>query len=290
MTLTASFRTRISSYASCLALGYAALLASSMLVCLPTLAALSDVGVGRLPAGDRALFEPGALLLLEVVRVGRTRLIGGLESSALSAVFASLLTLPVAAALMVRLERPERRAWGPWLAGAVHPLPSFLMLGGVTTLCRAGVLVLLGFSAVRYHDVVLLAFGRKPADLTLLAAALVAMLLLALLGALQDLARAVVVTQRVDGYSALQRGLLLARRHTPRWLLPWSAAAGGTLAAVLIVAMAGAVFDLGRSDAGIAAARFLVCQTAVVIALASRIWWFDRALRLARVYARAPIA
>jgi hypothetical protein len=290
MSTSASLGRGFARYACCLALSYIALLVSSILVCLPTLAVLRDLGIGRLPGGDRTLFEPGALLLLEAVRIGRTQLAGSLESSALSAVLASLCTLPVVAAVMVRLAGPERTAWRLWLGGAVRPLPAFLMLGGVTMLCRAGVSILLGFSAVRYHDVMLAAFGAKPADLTLIATVLVGMLLLATLGALQDLARAVAVTHRVDGYSALQQGLLLARQRTLRWILPWSVAAAGTLAAMLIVAAAAAVFDLSSAGAGTPAVWFLVCQAAVVVALASRIWWFDRALRLARVYARAPIA
>jgi hypothetical protein len=286
MTRQTSSGTRVSSYASCLALGYAALLASSMLVCFPTVAALSELGVGSLPTGDRALFEPGALLLFEVVRVGQARLTSSLGSSALSAVLAALLTLPVAAAVMVRLAHPAPMAWRLWLARAVSPVPTFLMLGGVTMLCRAGVLVLLGFSAARYHDVVFVAFGREPAELALVAAALVVLLVMAVLGALQDLARAVAVAHHAGGFSALRHGLLLARRRALRWLLPWSVAVAATLAAVLMVATAAAVFDLSRPGAWRPAAQFLVCQTAVVMALATRIWWFDRALRLARELSR----
>ncbi|MBN1610245.1 MAG: hypothetical protein JW940_26695 [Polyangiaceae bacterium] len=290
MTLLTRLSRRISSYASCVALGYAALLASSVLLCIPTLAVLSELGVGRLPTGDRSLFEPGALLLFEVVRIGRARLTSSLESSALSAALTSLLALPVAAAVMVRLERPGRTAWRLWLACAVRPLSTFLLIGGVTMLCRACVLVLLGFSAAHYRDVVFIAFGAKPADLTLLALALVAMVLMALLGVLQDLARAAAVTHQADGYSALGCALLLARRHVLRWLVPWSIAAAGTLAALLVVATATALFDLSRAGVWRPAAHFLVCQTAIVLAFASRIWWLDRALRLVRVYARAPMA
>jgi hypothetical protein len=290
MILPASSRARISHAASCVALCYAALLASSVLACLPTVTLLDELGVGRLPGGERALFEPGALLLLEVVRLGWARFARSLASSALVMVLTTLLTLPVTAAVMVRLERPEKTAWRPWLAGAVRSLPTFLMLGGITLLCRAGVLVLIGLSAARYHDVVLVAFGDKPADLALVAAAVVTMLLLGVLGALQDLARAVAVTHSADSYSALQHGLQMAWRRPLRWALPWSAATAFTLAAMLVPAGAVAVFDVSRPGAWTPVAQLLVCQTATVLALTSRIWWFDRALRLARTYARAPIA
>jgi hypothetical protein len=274
--------TRVSSYAPCLGLSYVALVGSSTLVAFPILAALARIGVGRLPEGDRALFEPGALMLLEIVRLGRPWLARAFEASAILAVASSLTTLPITAAVMVRLMHEKPPQWRVWLGRTLGRVPTFLLLGGVTMLARATVLVVLAVSAARYHDMLRVTSGSRAADLPLLAGTLLATLIVALLGAFQDLTRAVAVARQADGYGALTGGLSIVRHRPLRWLLPWLAAAGGTLAAALVTAWSAAAFDLSRDGAWRASTDFLLTQVAVAMALTTRVWWFDRALQLAR--------
>lgn len=282
MTLRTPSETAIATYASCVALGYTALLAAGAVVTQPTLTALSELGTGALPDGDRVLFEPGALLLLEVLRMGRARLASVLGSTAVLVVVTTLTLVPVSAALMVRLQHRRALPWRAWLAHTLSRVPTFLVLGGVTMLARASILVLLVFSATHYHDILLLAVSPRAADLTLLGGGLLVGLAMGVLGGCQDLARAVAITQAAFGWDALRGGLSLARRYPLRCVAPWLIANSVTLGATLVVAWSAAAFDLSGPGACRPLADFLLSQAAIAVALLARIWWFDRALRLAR--------
>lgn len=81
-------------------------------IALPLIGVVAGSGVGRLPGGDRALFEPGAMFLLELLRQKEGALSGALRASLILALIALILrTLPLTF-LFCALSDPERSPSG----------------------------------------------------------------------------------------------------------------------------------------------------------------------------------
>ena len=162
---------------------------ASALLALPVSGAVYGTGIGRLPNGDRALFEPGGSMLLETLRALLPQA-GSLVTNALLTSFAlaALLVVPHAI-LLTALARAERRAVSAIAADAVARLPALYSLSALGFLAKCLLFSLCFMLAGFARDSVA---GSNPRAQDLLFVAVAALGALGWIagGALTDLARA----------------------------------------------------------------------------------------------------
>jgi hypothetical protein len=114
---------------------------------LPVVGALAGTGVNDFPRGDRSLFEPGGLMLLESMRALLPQMSGLGTTSFVSAfLFSAFLVVPHAV-LLAAMSRGEKRKVSEVVAQAVARLPSLysLTIAGFLLKCLVfGGLILCG--------------------------------------------------------------------------------------------------------------------------------------------------
>ena len=219
------------------------------------------------------------MLLLESLRLGGQRLLGALRASALLFVVALAANIQIAAAIMTRLvdadgESP-RKAFGIFSA---HFLP-FLMLAGIASLARVSSLLLALLFGTVLHDALGPLLGERVADTALLLAFVLGWIVIALIGFLQDVSRAVVVHRRCSGWSALALGLQVVSSAPGRLLGAWVQCCVWSFAILATALAVGSILSSG--DAGHAAWTLHVglLQPAVFAMVGFRVWWLVQALR-----------
>jgi hypothetical protein len=104
--------------------------ASGWVVAFPIVAALSALGVGSLPGGDRALFAPGGLLLVETLRVGEVPLRAAAQASLLSWVLCALAQALTTALVFAAFGLQPTESGAPFRR-ALALTPRFIVLGVV---------------------------------------------------------------------------------------------------------------------------------------------------------------
>ena len=243
----------------------------------PLSALVAQSGVGLRPEGDRALFEGGGYLLLEVVRLRGAELQAVARGLLPVLVLGLLLTAACNAALLVGLNAQGRLAPRELLSRASARLPSLVVLGGGTAL---GQLLLIIAGTIAVSAVPDLLARPVTTSCTELALWFVVALGAGALGGLSDIAKASLV--RHD--SRLGEGLARAfkcLRHLPfratfGWL-PYAAAFG---ALALLSAKLTEFVDVSRPGAWRVAAVFALHQLVVLTSVTARAAWYARALRL----------
>lgn len=243
----------------------------------PLASLVSLSGVGLRPEGDRALFEGGGYLLLELLR---------LEGSALAAAGRGLvpilllglvLTAACNAALLVALNLRDRLGLRGWLARAFDRLPSLLVLGAGTALGQLALIVAGVFLVGAMPEPL-----AKPVVASLGHAAvwLIVAMLAGALGGFSDTVKASLVrheSRLVDGLSRARRCV----RHSPiRVTFGWLPYTVALLASGYVAAQLTEWLDVSRAGAWRVAAVLLVHQLVVTVSVACRAAWFARALRL----------
>jgi hypothetical protein len=111
----------------------AALLRSLLgfLVAFPLVSALSALGVGALTGGDRALFAPSAVLLVETLRVGEVALTAAAQSSLLLWLVCALAQAMPTALVFSAFGEPLRRGAHAPFRRALALTPRFVALGSI---------------------------------------------------------------------------------------------------------------------------------------------------------------
>jgi len=250
---------------------------AALLIALPVAGALS-VPLDRFPQGDRLLFVPGATYLVEVLRVHALQVAAALHTSGWLLLVLGFAQLVPIGALMAALVSPERpRLVDLLLCGARH-LPAFGLLGGVTVLAQAIVLVAAIPLAVMLRSALRFRLGPMGADLVTLSAMVVALLLAGLIGVIQDLGRSAVVMGNGDLVAALRRALWTFRARSLRVTFDWAtrgAAAAAALGAGQTLAIA-----LGPDRPGIGRFSAILAshQLAILTAVYLRASWLRAAL------------
>jgi hypothetical protein len=243
----------------------------------PLASLISTSGVGLRPEGDRALFEGGGYLLLELLRLQGGALAAAARGLVPVLVLALVLTAASNAALLVALNSRERLTVRGWLARALDRVPALLVLGAGTALGQL-VLVVAGVLATGAVPEPL----AKPVATTLAQAALwlVVGLSAGALGGFADVVKASLVrheSRLVDGLARAFRCL----RHSPiRASFGWFPCAFAFLVSALAAAALTESLDVSRSGAWRVGAVLLVHQLVIVVSVAARAAWFARALRM----------
>lgn len=99
-------------------------------ISFPFVAALSALGVGALPGGDRALFAPSGLLLAETVRLGQVALLAALQTALLAWFACALLQALPTALVFATFAAPRHDARAPFRR-ALALTPRFVALGAL---------------------------------------------------------------------------------------------------------------------------------------------------------------
>jgi len=249
----------------------------ALLVSYPILLAVRASGMGSGPEGDAVLFQPGSLLLLELLRIGAPWLTAALRVALLLAFLSAILELvPLAVALdllwlpgRTLLERVTR---------AIRLFPAFLVLSAIALLVQAALLLAAS----------LLGAALKPAlssaDERLQSIAPIALIGLGLLaggwfGGVLDIARARLV-QRAPGERGARAAFahaLLCLRRRPFVVLAgvYPSVAGSALGCLGAAWLLTRLAPAGPSNVALA---FAAHQLAVLFSIAWRVRWLGAAL------------
>src|SRR5690606_28850339 len=204
--------------------------AAGAVTALPLVFGVAASGAERLES-DRALFAPGALLLVELLRTGAPTLLASAGSTLVVVPFGLALTLPATALLFVTANTPEAPL-GQALPRALRVLPAFVAFG-LLELALGVVAVVIG-ALVAVGVLGLSPLGALAEGLLALACLAAGLVLAAAAGMALDLARAAAVPSAMP----LRRALRSASATLRRALAP---AAGGyalaTGASALLVAV-----------------------------------------------------
>ena len=253
--------------------------AAGLVLAAPVTAAVAVSGLGAFPEGDRLLFEPGGLLLVEVARASWLWLAPLASASLVTvAVLSVALTLPTA--LLWTTSADESGDALPALFGrAAAQVPSLLALTGLTFLGQI-LAICLGFAGAGFFRDALdnPIQGDLWALLPLGAGTIVALAF----GLLRDVASAAVACGTPNARAAL-RVALGALFDAPltlvaRWVVP---SLTGVAVAVAVAAAVG-VIDVARPGS-LRVLLVAVLHQGVVLALSvCRAVWFTAAARAVR--------
>jgi len=252
-----------------------------LLVSYPIVLAIQASSMTSGPEGDAVLFQPGGLLLLELLRIGGPWLASALRLVLLLALLSAILELvPLALALDLLwlpggmlLERSAR---------ALRLFPKFLALGAIALLAQAALLLAAS----------LLGAALKPAlssaDERLRSIAPIALIGLALLGCgwfggVLDIARARLVQRgrrECSVQSALSHALLCLKRRPFSVLIGMYPSVAGSALACLTAAWLLARQSSAAPSSTAIALGFGAHQLAVLFSIAWRVRWLGTALEL----------
>ena len=248
----------------------------------PLASLIGASGIGQRGEGDRALFEGGGYLLLEVVRLQGPELMAAVRGLIPLFGVGLLLTALCNAALLVTLSKRGRLDLRDVLAAALERWPGLLVIGAGTGLGQA---LLFGVGAAVVAAVPDSMSKPVATSVGQLGAWLVVAALAGALGGFSDVSKACFVRNDAKLTTALAQGFVCAVRRPLSacfgWL-PYAFLFGG---AVLAAAQLTEALDVSQPGAWRIALVWLLHEAVVVISVALRATWFARALRLAAVTA-----
>ncbi|MEI9950884.1 MAG: hypothetical protein WDO74_18390 [Pseudomonadota bacterium] len=260
-----------------------------LLVSYPILLAIRASSMASGPEGDAVLFQPGSLLLLELLRLGAPWLASATRLALFLAGLSAILELIPLAMALDMLWLPGR----PLLervARALRLFPRFLALGAIALLAQAALLLAAS----------LLTLALKPAlssaDERLQNLAPIALFGLGLLactwfGCVLDIARATLVRRGLHdsqdvhergARSALAHALLCLRERPFSVLIGAYPSVAGSALGYLSAAWLLTRLDLAGPSSVPIALAFGAHQLAVLFAIAWRVRWLGTALELSR--------
>lgn len=269
------------------------LVAGFRLLCAALVALPIAVAFGRpaseFPHGDAVLFEPGAELLVEVLRVHFDSLRNAMTLSCVLAFVLALPSLLATAALVVALASDERLRLGTWVSRALSVWPSFVGLWGIALLASGVLGLVMALVEVLAIEPLSDRMNERSGDLMLIAGLGVTVLVMLSCSILADLARAAIV--RFDGTlrSAIRCAGRTLRQRPGAVLLGWLAPALWSLAIVLGAAWLTTRARLDRPGAPAVLSVMMIHALVVLALTALRATWLARALRLVtRLSIRVP--
>jgi hypothetical protein len=253
----------------------------ALLATYPLLLAVRASGMTAGPEGDTVLFQPGSLLLLELLRVGAPGLASAAELSLiLLGIAATLELVPLALALdfLAVPNCPLRER----AARALGLFPRFLVLGVITLLAQAALLLAASLLGAALKPMLASADERlrSTAPLALLALGLIAC---GWFGGALDIARATLIRRNgEDGgaRAALARAVDCLRQRPLRVLVGVYPSVAGSALAVLAAAWFLTRFVPTPATGPALALGFVAHQLAILFATAWRVRWLGSALEL----------
>jgi hypothetical protein len=247
---------------------------------LPFARVVSATGIGQFPAGDRLLFEPGGLHLLELLRLAGPELMALGEGSLRLLVVAGFIAV-VARALTYSVLSSTERDTGSVVARSLTLLPGYLLIAGLALLAQVLTIGLALMFATKLQE--LLAASSEPrGDLAFVATAVLGVVLALSIGAVAELARASLANEATGTVAAIGRGLELARRFPARLFSRWAGYGASGLTLALGASWLVERLDVSRPGAWRVASVFLLHQLVVLALVGLQTAWQLTALRAAQ--------
>jgi hypothetical protein len=260
-----------------IAIVYAVHTCTALAIAWPQSGLLSDQSAA-MPGGDRVLFVPGGLYLLEAFRLSYRSMLSTARGDLFLVVLAAYLGLLPLGALVTALCRSGKVGARDLLAGAgaCFGRYSILLVLAFVSMGFTGALALLSVGAAGLSPLSLP--ETRAGVLTLVAVYAALALLISLLGVVHDLARASVVRHDADVWSSLAVATATLRRRPLLVLAGWSLrTAAGLFLVGISIAFASAV-SIVTAPGFFAVA--LVDQLVAAALVALRASWLALALRL----------
>jgi hypothetical protein len=251
----------------------------------PLASIVADSGVGLGPEGDRVLFEGGAYLLLDVLRLKGADLLAAARGLGLLFALGLVLTAASSGALLLVLNLRGRLRLRDWLPRLFERLPALLALGAGTCVAQG---VVLGIAAAVLDSIPAPMARPVATSLLELGVCLLAAALAGAFGGLSDVAKAALVRHQASLGQAVRQAVDCLRRHPARACFGWLPFSLAFAAAVALCAVLTAQLDVSRAGAWRVAGVFALHQLVVVSSIALRAAWLARALRLSAT--SAPLA
>lgn len=249
-------------------------------------AVLLHGAVAHDPRGDAALFDPGAAMLFEALRMAARGAAGASAASGPIALFATFLGIFPFAALIAGLGRQGRLSLAYLAARAVRPIGTLALLWGfglVAQVALAAIFGLLGAKVVgKLH------LTPRGDDLGGVVVAAGVLLVVLAAGVVRDLAAVAAVNDGSRFYTSVKRALGVLRRAGQRAFLAY--AWRGVLAVAAIVAAAVAVSFLSRGSSDPVAIPFLIHQAAIAFTVFLHASWLAASIRLLDRFAPLAVA
>jgi hypothetical protein len=251
----------------------------------PLSSLVASSGIGMRAEGDRALFEGGGYLLLELLRLRGSELLATAHGLLPLLLLGLVLTCACNVALLVALDVRERLTSPDWLARAWARLPAQIAVAAGAALAQL-LLVLAGS----------IAFGAVPERLanpvaTTLGQVAVLVLVALLTGAVggfADITKASLVRHEGPLSAGLARAWRCLRNRPFLACFGWVPYAALFLLAALAVTKLTQTLDVSRAGAWRVACVFVAHQLVILLAVACRVGWFARALRLVATEVSRP--
>jgi hypothetical protein len=233
--------------------------------------------VGLRAEGDRALFEGGGYLLLDLVRLQGGNLMAVVRGMLPLLLLGSLLTTACNAALLVALNARHAPRSLAWLAAVWTRLPALIVLGAGTAVTQGLIVTAGALGSGAVPD-----WLARPQLTTALQALvwLIALLGAAAVGGFSDSVKASLVRYEARLSEALARAWDCLLRRPLAACFGWLPYALALLTAVLLAAKLTEIIDVSRQGGWRVLLVFAAHQLVVVMSVALRAAWFARALRL----------
>lgn len=244
---------------------------------LPLASLIGDSGLGQTPRGDRALFEGGGYLLIELLRVKGADLAAVTRGLVPLALLGLLVTAASNAALLVALNLAGRLQLRAWLARASGYVPALVVLGVGTALTQLAFAILGGVAAAAIPEPLARPLAGSAGQV---ACWLVAALLAGAAGGFSDVVKAALVRNDAGLAAAVRHALDCLKRRPLGTLLGHLPYGLALVAAIALAAELTSLLDVSRPAAWRLAAVFTLHQAVVVGSVALRAAWYARALRL----------
>ena len=254
-----------------------------LLVSYPLLLAIRASSMSSGPEGDAVLFQPGSLLLLELLRIASGPLSSGLRVLLLLAGLAAIVELIPLALAFDLLLLPGRPLFER-LTRALRIFPRFLALGAIALLTQAALLLAASLLGAALKPVL------SSSDERLQSVAPIALLGLGLFaagwfGGVLDIARATLVRRGLRecrAQAALAQALRCLKKRPFSVLSGMYPSVAGAALASLAAAWLLTRQDLTAPSSTAITVAFGAHQAAVLFAIAWRVRWLGLALELSR--------
>ncbi len=252
---------------------------AGLLLASPVVAAVASTGITGFPEGDRLLFEPGGLMLVDVARALLSELMPLVRTELVMGLLLLVALLVPYSVVLVAFSRTRPGSVAELLGRACARVPALLSLKGLTLLTQALTAFLALSVALQVRDALVSGTSRR-ADLVGLAIALVGGSLMLAFGMVRDLASAAAVSGGAGSRVALLAGLSTLFRNPGRILRIWSLAAIAAVSLVAAGALVTGLLDVSRPGAWCVGSVLLVHQTFALGLVLCRAWWLGHALVL----------
>ncbi len=250
---------------------------SGLCLALPLASLVADSGVGLRAEGDRALFESGGYLLLEIARLHGAALVATARGLVPVLGLGMLLTAICNALLLVALNTREKLSGASWCSTALARLPALCVVAAGCGFAQVALLLTGAIAADAVPEPM-----TRPVLASLLQVGVWLAVLLAAsaLGGFADVVKAALVRDEAPLKLALPRAWHCLRQRPLGASFGWLPYGALYVAAALLVAKVVEVLDVSQPGAWRLGVVFALHQLVVLASVAARAAWFAKALRV----------